>query len=746
MSLSTGPHVGHLNSLTPETAHAKVARRESRLGLRSLFGRSRANKDVDAPPRSSHTESDSKVLGYRASVADLGHWPSGHGSDAVLGPNASLVNLDSATATTESTQAESGRTHAASKTPKDGRGSVADWSMPPLFKAYPQSICHITLAAATMSAEAILRINDKKNALLNEATSTTQDGDKDKDKKRHRHTLSTSAESLEWTSKTYVLVTSGYVLQYAGSGSFDRLPEKVLRLGPCSAAFATDAIPGRHWVLNVSSTAEAVGHATHDSRSLLSKLSFRVERRNTCNLLMVFESADDMDMWIDALRTEIEKLGGKKRLSETGQPQETEKQPSQRILVTRDASRLGRDVYSQRGAAVDSDSSARLTSASMSRGHSIDEESMSTSALSQDERQLEKLRESSQRFSLLSSGQRTIFSSNCSSLDVSPTCESFAPQIIQEEPSLTQAEARLRSRPNSPDHISWRQSIQMAHTGMRPLSRGPMMCRGEGVGTPVGSMATPNFSLPNSLSRRYSRTTLLPPDSDAPVSAEVRRHAPLSAWRTSRALSMVTDEAAPQVAAPERPSTGHYKSRQTLPTRMASEPRLRSTFYAPQKSRQEEIGGYYQSCQLSAGRPRSYRVSVGPVPYGRQMHEATPVTTESRDTGYVARQRSSFLGPPGSRSRSVEASRAASRISLNSVLSDEPGRLMAPEARAATPASRPTHRVPSYYASSSQLRAGGADKALVNHRSLPQLAEGPPPAPPPTRALPPLPQKPRVLA
>ncbi|PHH76914.1 hypothetical protein CDD82_3756 [Ophiocordyceps australis] len=733
MSLSTGPHAGHVNSLTPETAHAKVARRESRLGLRSLFARSRANKDVDPPPPSSHAESDFKVLGYRASVADLGHWPGGHGSDAVLGLNASLVNLDSATATTESTHAESGRTHAAPKTPKDGRGSVADWSMPPLFKAYPQSICHTTLATATMSAEAILRINDKRSALLNEAASTTQDGDKDRDKKRHRHTLSTSAESLEWTTKTYVLVTSGYVLQYAGSGSFDRLPEKVLRLGPCSAAFATDAIPGRHWVLNVSSTAETDGHAAHDSRSLLSKLSFRVERRNTCNLLMVFESADDMDMWIDALRTEIEKLGGKKRLSETGQPQEAEKQPSQRILVTRDASHLGRDVYSQRGAAVDSDMSARLTSASMSRGHSIDEESISTSALSQDEHQLDKLRDSSQRFSLLSSGQRTIFSSNCSSLDVSPTCESFAPQIIEEEPSPVQAEAMIRSRPNSPDRIGWRRSIQMGH-----LSRGRMTCRAEAISSPVGPMATPNFSLPNSLSRRFSRTTLLPPDADVPVSAEIRRHAPPSAWRKSRTLSMVTDEAAPQVAAPERPSTGHYKSRQTLPTRMASEPRLRSSFYAPQKPRQDEVAGHYPSCQLSVGGPRSYRVSVGPVPCGRQMHEPTAVATESRDTGYVARQRSSFLAPPGCRSRSVEGSRAASRISISSVLSDEPGRYMA--ARAATPTSRRAHRIPSYYASSSQLRAGVEDKALVNHRSLPQLAEGPPPAPPPTRALPPLPQ------
>ncbi|KND93272.1 hypothetical protein TOPH_02256 [Tolypocladium ophioglossoides CBS 100239] len=43
----------------------KVGRRESRLGLRSIFGRSKAVKEPHSP----------KSTSTRSSIADMGHWP-----------------------------------------------------------------------------------------------------------------------------------------------------------------------------------------------------------------------------------------------------------------------------------------------------------------------------------------------------------------------------------------------------------------------------------------------------------------------------------------------------------------------------------------------------------------------------------------------------------------------------------------------------------------------------------------------
>jgi hypothetical protein len=36
---------------------------------------------------------------------------------------------------------------------------------------------------------------------------------------------------------------------FRGEGKHDRLPERMLLLGPQSVAFASDAIPGKHWVV-----------------------------------------------------------------------------------------------------------------------------------------------------------------------------------------------------------------------------------------------------------------------------------------------------------------------------------------------------------------------------------------------------------------------------------------------------------------------------------------------------------------
>lgn len=115
------------------------------------------------------------------------------------------------------------------------------WDPPPLFQAYPQAIKHAQLSASTLSTDTILRLSttrQRQNSLRDEFAQTTPDEAQnaapkkaERAKSKHRRQLSGSISKADWTHKIYVLVTSGYLLQYAGDGSFDRLPEKMMQLG-----------------------------------------------------------------------------------------------------------------------------------------------------------------------------------------------------------------------------------------------------------------------------------------------------------------------------------------------------------------------------------------------------------------------------------------------------------------------------------------------------------------------------------
>ncbi|POR34595.1 Uncharacterized protein TPAR_05207 [Tolypocladium paradoxum] len=782
----------------------KLGRRESRLGLRSIFGRSRAAKEPERLPPTIHSPRSTSI---RSPMADMSHWPHGHSSDAALSSSPPWQQLPMTPETPElgqnahHEQASAKRRRAASKPPKQPRETLANWSMPPLFKAFPQAVRHVTLPAATMSADAILRLNEKKNSAklreeANVAQNETREGGKDDEKRKHRRNASVSAESLEWTTKIYILVTSGYVLQYAGDGHFDRLPEKVLRLGPSSAAFATDAIPGRHWVVHVSSTAEADGTPTPESRSFFSKLPFRMDRRNASNLLMVFESADVMEAWIAALRGEIEKLGGKKNLSETGKPKTEEstqhlrERHSQRTLIVRDLSRFSRSRGSRttvgdRGR-DSSDGSTRLASPDTIRDQSLDGESTTNSVVSQDERQLDNLRESSNRLSFISSGQRTIVTSTGSSPEGSPTRESFASHVDDMTARPKEyVNVVIRPRPNASDIAIRRQSVQVAspfvdpnspkQAGPRPPSACVTVLRGDGVMSPLGVRPTPNFSVPHSSNRRfsYARAALAEADDSPPreqpceTFPRAARGRPPPVLRDTRPLSMVMDQPSPREIAPDRPTTGHRASRQVSPTKKASQQRLRSTsrgrdrLYGEPPSRRSSI--------VSKGLHdrRSGRVSPSPrrlsgvgtmwrqddavprtgtaLPPGhyREAHDvsSSPPPREDDREKYL----SSFLDISGPRSRSVESSRAAKRASMNSILSERLNRAydvyspLVVEPPQAAPPNAPLPPIPGH-ASSPYPKVDMATKALFNRRSMPQLTKGPPPAPPPTRALPPIPQ------
>ncbi|KAI5843275.1 hypothetical protein BZA05DRAFT_411152 [Tricharina praecox] len=174
----------------------------------------------------------------------------------------------------------------------------------PLCVAYVQAIKTSSLPACTLSSEKILRQQEVEKA----------GGGSRRGRAIHRHHVSTKSADLDWTKKLYVLVP-GILLQYSGEGMDDRLPEKVLQLTASSLAFASDAIPGRPWVLQVYSSAgeDGSGALVPEKRNaFIAKVTFWGSMRNCVSaILLVFESAEDMDGWMGALRMEAARLGGK---------------------------------------------------------------------------------------------------------------------------------------------------------------------------------------------------------------------------------------------------------------------------------------------------------------------------------------------------------------------------------------------------------------------------------------------------
>jgi len=173
----------------------------------------------------------------------------------------------------------------------------------PLCVAYVQAIKTSSLPACTLSSEKILRQEVARGKALGAASK--------RGRALHRHHVSTDSADLDWTKKLFVLVP-GILLQYSGDGTDDRLPEKVLELTATSLAFASDAIPGRPWVLQVYRSAGADGGFLPERKNaFIAKVTFRGGMRNSASaLLLVFECAEEMDSWMVILRAEATRLGG----------------------------------------------------------------------------------------------------------------------------------------------------------------------------------------------------------------------------------------------------------------------------------------------------------------------------------------------------------------------------------------------------------------------------------------------------
>ncbi len=228
----------------------KIQRRDSKGGLRGIFTRNKPEKAAVSPVLE---EAPASAISERPMTAVV---------ETSLLRSMDITRTNTATASipaTPATPATNGSrmnlraksvrsTKTAKPSPKSSRSSTkssprrpprtsAAWDPPPLFQAYPQAIKHATLSASTLSADAILRMsNHKRNNSIRDEIAQTGNSDgvdqngtakrTDRAKSKHRRQISGSISKADWTQKIFVLVTSGYLLQYSGEGSFDRLPEK----------------------------------------------------------------------------------------------------------------------------------------------------------------------------------------------------------------------------------------------------------------------------------------------------------------------------------------------------------------------------------------------------------------------------------------------------------------------------------------------------------------------------------------
>ncbi|KAJ5604404.1 hypothetical protein N7510_009558 [Penicillium lagena] len=221
------------------------------------------------------------------------------------------------------------------------------WKPPPLFQAYPQAIKHECLPAPALSADSILRLNAAAGKGTAEDNRSGDDRKKEQKERKHQRTVSNTMNKVEWSRKIFVLATAGFILQYGAQGKHDRLPEKMLQLGPQSVAFASDAIPGKHWVVQISQNPAAdagTPPGPEPPKPRFSLFHRSQARRFTRSMLLVFDNPDAMISWLVAIRTEIEARGGPKLPTEKHSEDELTPQlrsrSSVRQIVQKDPNRV----------------------------------------------------------------------------------------------------------------------------------------------------------------------------------------------------------------------------------------------------------------------------------------------------------------------------------------------------------------------------------------------------------------------
>ncbi|KAJ4364426.1 hypothetical protein N0V83_009020 [Neocucurbitaria cava] len=439
------------------------------------------------------------------------------------------------------------------------------WDPPPLFQAFPQSLKHATVQACVFPPEVLMRtqsqrqhaeyLRDRMDSARDLSTIAENSAESKKLEKTHRRLISNAVlnqPTPELVNKIYMLVTAGFVLQYDGDGAFDRLPEKVLKLGKESAAFACDLIPGKHWVLQISSHAHNDGTVEPEPKNtLLSRLRSQntTTKKAATSFLLVLESAEEMDAWMTSVRKEIDNLGGMKAKDESirasSSTDESEKKStettSHRYLVHRDPNVISKvtpvdsplqSQYSASPRIVTSDwetdrsvrtaSIADSTSGQSGRRdnrQSVDMSSVASTPISQHQIQLDQLRGRS-RFSFMSnttatSGPGTRNTSRDSSpAPQSPLKESFMPTGEAETPRSAMSLKSFHMNPSNNSVASRRRSMQplpVTNEDLLPSIQAPMKRQRHSLYSPT-SPTVPELGKPGalgpSLSSKISAATI----------------------------------------------------------------------------------------------------------------------------------------------------------------------------------------------------------------------------------------------
>ena len=333
-------------SLLSEAKTSKMNKRSSRFGLTGFFGKSRTNL-VENQRENLDTQWEAGEPTQSGVAESPGISSTREGASTFLDISA-LPEMEGPAAPLRQRSSRAGLRSKSSFKRENNVGKSIPWSPPPLFQVYPQAVKHATLRVPSLSAEYIVRLSSEKDTSTSQKaelyTSSTNTGKPQKEKRSRRPRITDVLAKAAWVDKVFVIVTSGYVLQYAGDGLYDRLPEKIMPLSKDSAAFASDAIPGKPYVLQISQVSDDEGTLdTEASQSLFKKLGIRIEpKRSTSCFLLVLESPEDMSAWLVTVRKEIEAMGGKeykpdefRRPATRDAAPQLQQRPSQRYLVKR---------------------------------------------------------------------------------------------------------------------------------------------------------------------------------------------------------------------------------------------------------------------------------------------------------------------------------------------------------------------------------------------------------------------------
>ncbi|CEJ84598.1 hypothetical protein VHEMI03522 [[Torrubiella] hemipterigena] len=541
----------------------KLAKRESRLGLRRMFSRSKLKPEDSAPPPVPpvpvYTERTS--LGASRSTVYLNQPNPSETALSVMSGSAAAAS-DTNLPGTSRTFGSIGRGSRRSFMPRPllgGKSAADELEIPALYSAYHQSIRQATLQAPTISGDAVLSLQEAPS-------SQPQDGDVQDDTSRLTKRSKDKAKKgddksspFEWTSKIYLLTTSANLLQYTADGHYERVPERVLKLTANSAAFVTDCIPGKHWVLRIS--ADVLTTLTPDPASMVDHRSLfsKEPNRRASNFLMVFDNADDMDGWIVAVRSEILKLKDAETQDTVGERQIRER-ASQRTLTARDLSRLeSSETVQCYPTSERKQSTAAITVSDYDKTNEqcLDDVSVTNSVVSQEGQQLESLRDSNHRLSVMSTSQDTFGTSAASSPATSPTIESFPRQsddAHRKESIIDKAVEMVRQSSSGSYNASPVQPVAPfmglpeIHPSTSPLYTAP----------PPGPLTTPKAALNVPM---FCKPT--PPVPEMPISPPREnlarrnfRSKPPTSLKDSRPLSVVADCPSPQVV-PSETMGGH---------------------------------------------------------------------------------------------------------------------------------------------------------------------------------------------